>query len=321
MEAGVASGGTSLGFWPRKPRLTQGRREELWAWVLVSPWVIGFIVFTLGPMLASLGLSLFETDMLQARFVGLQNYATLFSFDETRSLFWKALYNTVYYVLFSIPLTISIGFAIAVLMNQNIRGQSFYRVVYYLPAVLPGVAVSLLWLWLFDAQFGIINWVLSLFGIKGMAWLYDTRTAKPALIIMSLWGAGANMLIFLAGLQGIPTQLYEAAMIDGAGLWRRFTRITVPMISPTLFFVLVTESIYSFQVFTSSYIMTRGGPANATLMYVLYLYNLAFRQFNMGFASALAWVFFIIIMLVTVVMFRSSDAWVYYESEIGGPAR
>ncbi len=303
-----------------RPRrgLSQSQREEIWAWVLVAPWVIGFLLFILGPMLASLGLSLFDTDMLRSHFVGLANYVTLFSFDETRSLFWKALYNTAYYVAFSIPLSMAIGFFIAMLLNQNIRGQSAYRVIYYLPSILPGVAVSLLWLWLFDAKFGIINWGLSLFGIQGMPWLYDTRTAKPALILMSIWGAGGNMLIFLAGLQGIPTQLYEAATIDGAGIWRRFASITLPMISPTLFFVLVTDTIYSFQVFTSSYIMTRGGPANATLMYVLYLYNLAFKQFKMGYASALAWVFFIIIMLITLSVFRSSDAWVYYESEIGG---
>lgn len=303
---------------PAKARLTQAQREELWGWALVSLWVIGFLVFTLGPMVVSLGLSFFETDLLRSRFVGLSNYILLFSFDETRSLFWKALYNTAYYVVFSIPLGMALGFSLAVLLNQNVRGQTAYRIIYYLPTVLPSVAVSLLWLWLFDARFGVINWVLSLAGIKGLPWLYDTRTAKPALILMSLWGAGGNMLIFLAGLQGIPTQLYEAATIDGAGAWRRFAHITLPMMSPTLFFVLVTDTIYAFQIFATTYVMTAGGPANSTLMYVLYLYNLAFKQFRMGYASALAWVFFIIIMVVTLLIFRSSDAWVYYEAEIGG---
>ncbi len=301
-----------------RPRLTQAQREELWGWALVSLWVVGFLIFTLGPMAVSLGLSFFDTDLLRSRFVGLSNYTTLFSFDETRSLFWKALYNTAYYVIFSIPLGMSLGFFIAVLLNQNVRGQTAYRIIYYLPSVLPAVAVSLLWLWLFDVRFGILNWVLSLFGLPGLPWLYDTRTAKPALILMSLWGSGGNMLIFLAGLQGIPTQLYEAATIDGAGAWRRFTHITLPMMSPTLFFVLVTDTIYAFQVFATTYVMTQGGPANSTLMYVLYLYTLAFRQFKMGYASALAWVFFVIIMGVTVLIFRSSDAWVYYETEIGG---
>jgi len=269
-------------------------------------------------MLASLGLSFFETDMLAAKFVGIENYRRLFSTDVTISLFWTALFNTAYYVSLSIPLTMGAGFCIALLLNQNISGQSSYRVIYYLPAVIPGIAVSLLWMWLFHPEFGIINWLLSLVGIAGPRWLFDRRTAKLALVIMSVWGAGGNMLIFLAGLQGIPTQLYEAVTIDGAGAWRRFIHITLPMITPTMLFLLVTNVIGSFQVFTSAYVMTQGGPANSTLMYVLYLYNVAFRQYRMGFASALAWVFFIIIMMLTILIFRSSSAWVYYETEIGG---
>jgi multiple sugar transport system permease protein len=222
-------------------------------------------------------------------------------------------------VFLSIPLTMIVGFVIALLLNQNIRGQSVYRILYYLPSVIPGIASALLWLWLFNPEFGIINWLLSLVGIAGPRWLYDTETAKLALVIMSLWTAGGNMLVFLAGLQGIPTQLYEAATIDGANAWRRFIHITLPMISPTLFFVLITNIIQSFQIFTTVYVVSdgKGGPANSTMMYVLWLYLLAFRQFRMGFASALAWVFFIIIMLFTVLIFRSSSAWVYYETEIG----
>ncbi len=302
----------------RRIRMTERRREAIMAYVLISPWIIGFLAFMLGPMLTSLGLSLYETDMLTTKFIGLKNYTTLFSTDVTRSLFWVALYNTAYYVFLSIPLTMSVGFLIALLLNQSISGQSFYRVIYYLPAVIPGIAVSLLWLWLLHPEFGLINWFLSLIGIEGPRWLFDRKTAKLALVIMSVWGAGGNMLVFLAGLQGIPTQLYEAATIDGAGVWRRFVHITLPMISPTLFFLVVTNIIWSFQVFTNVYVMTQGGPSNSTLMYVLYLYNLAFRQFRMGFASALAWVFFIIIMLLTVLIFKSSGAWVYYEAEIGG---
>jgi multiple sugar transport system permease protein len=271
-------------------------------------------------MLTSLGLSFTETDLFTAEFIGLANYKRLFSTDVTVSLFWKALYNTAYYVFLSIPLTMIVGFLIALLLNRNIRGRSAYRIVYYLPTVIPGIAASLLWLWLFQPEFGIINWGLSLVGIEGPRWLYDTQTAKLALVIMSVWGAGGNMLIFLAGLQGIPTQLYEAATIDGANAWTRFIHITLPMISPTLFFVLVTNIIQSFQIFTTVYVVSDGlgGPANATMMYVLWLYLLAFRQFRMGFASALAWVFFIIIMLFTLLIFRSSSAWVYYESQIEG---
>lgn len=313
----------AAGAGPTEPRhgwrgLRERQREEIIAYALIAPWVIGFLAFWLGPMLVSLGLSLTETNMFTLKWVGLANYSRLFSADSTQSLFWTALYNTAYYVFLSIPLTMTVGFGIAVLLNQAIRGRLFYRVIYYLPAVIPGIAVSLLWMWLFHPDFGVINWFLSLFGVHGIRWLFATETAKLALIIMSVWGAGANMLVFLAGLQGIPTEIYEAATIDGAGAWRRFTRITLPMISPTLFFVLVTDMIWSFQVFTSAFVMTGGGPANSTLMYVLYLYNLAFRQYRMGFASALAWVFFVIIMAITILVFRSSSAWVYYETEIGG---
>jgi multiple sugar transport system permease protein len=306
------------GGWSWWSRRTQAQREEIMAYLLISPWIIGFVAFTLGPMLTSLGLSLLETDMFSVKFVGLENYARLFSTDETRSLFWTSLYNTAYFVFFSIPLTMGVGFFIAVLLNQNISGQSAYRVIYYLPAVIPGIAVSLLWLWLFHPEFGLINWFLSLVGVQGLRWLFDTRTAKLALVVMNIWGAGGNMLVFLAGLQGIPTELYEAAKIDGASIGRRFLHITLPMISPTLFFVLVTDMIWTFQVFTNVFVMTNGGPANSTLMYVLYLYNLAFRQYRMGFASALAWMFFIVIMALTILIFRSSSAWVYYETEIGG---
>jgi multiple sugar transport system permease protein len=299
-------------------KLKERQREEIIAYILISPWIIGFLAFWLGPMLVSLGLSFTQTDMFTIKFVGLDNYTRLLSFNSTKSLLWTSLYNTAYYVFLSIPLTMIAGFSVAILLNQGIRGRSFYRLMYYLPAVIPGIAVSLLWLWMFHPDFGIINWVLSLFGIPGVRWLFDTETAKPALIIMSVWGAGANMLIFLAGLQGIPTELYEAATIDGASAWGRFRKITIPMVSPTLFFVLVTDMIWSFQVFTNAFVMTNGGPANSTLMYVLYLYNLAFRQYRMGFASALAWVFFILILGMTALIFRSSGAWVYYETEIGG---
>jgi multiple sugar transport system permease protein len=301
-----------------RPRLTQRLREEITAYLLISPWIIGFLVFMLGPMLASLGLSFFETNLFSSSFVGLDNFQTLFSPDPTRSLFWKSLYNTAYYAILSIPLTIGVGFIIALLLNQNIRGLSVYRMVYYLPAIIPSIAASMVWLYLFQPEFGIVNWVLSLVGIKGMRWLLDPKTAKLVFVIMSVWGAGGNMLVFLAGLQGIPTELYEAATIDGAGRWRRFTHVTLPMVSPTLFFVLVTSIIGSFQVFGSVYVMTGGGPANSTLMYVLHLYLVAFRQYRLGYASALAWVFFIVLLLLTLLVFRSSSAWVYYETEIGG---
>ena len=300
-------------------RLTMRQTEEIMAYLLISPWILGFVVFILGPMIASFGLSFFETNMFSWKFVGLENYTTLFSLDSTRSLFWKSLYNTAYYVVLSIPLTIGAGFFIALLLNQELRGRSAYRVIYYLPSIIPGIAASMVWLYLFQPEFGIINWLLSLVGIEGVRWLFDTRTAKLVFVIMSVWGAGGNMLIFLAGLQGIPTELYEAAKIDGAVAWRRLRHITLPMMSPTIFFVVVTNIIMSFQVFTNVYVMTAGagGPANSTMMYVLHLYLVAFRQFRLGYASALAWVLFIILLLLTLVIFKSSSLWVYYETEVG----
>lgn len=296
------------------------QREELVAYLLIAPWIIGFVAFIMGPMVASFGLSFFETNMFSWKYVGLDNYSTLFSLDTTRSLFWKSLYNTAYYVLFSIPLTIGAGFFIALLLNQPIRGRSAYRVIYYLPAIIPGIAASMVWLYLFQPEFGVINWLLGLVGIEGVRWLFDTRTAKLVFVIMSVWGAGGNMLIFLAGLQGIPTELYEAAKIDGAVAWRRLRHITLPMMSPTIFFVVITNIIFSFQIFTNVYVMTgsAGGPANSTMMYVLHLYLVAFRQYRLGYASALAWVLFVILLLMTLLIFKSSSLWVYYETEVGG---
>lgn len=313
--------GQRIRFWDR--RLSMRQSEEIMAYLLISPWIIGFVAFILGPMLASFGLSFFETNMFSWEFIGLDNYSRLFSLDSTRSLFWKSLYNTAYYVLFSLPLTIGAGFFIALLLNQEIRARSAYRVLYYLPSIIPGIAASMVWLYLFEPQFGVINWLLSLVGIEGIRWLLDTRTAKLVFVIMSIWGAGGNMLIFLAGLQGIPTELYEAAKIDGAVAWRRLRHITLPMMSPTIFFVVITNIILSFQVFTNVYVMTdgEGGPANSTMMYVLHLYLVAFRQYRLGYASALAWVLFVILLLLTLLIFKSSSLWVYYESEVGGGER
>lgn len=313
--------GQRIRFWDRP--LSMRQSEEIMAYLLISPWIIGFVAFILGPMLASFVLSFFETNMFSWEFVGLENYTRLFSLDSTRSLFWKSLYNTAYYVLFSLPLTIGVGFFIALLLNQEMRGRSAYRVIYYLPSIIPGIAASMVWLYLFEPQFGVINWLLSLVGIEGIRWLLDTRTAKLVFVIMSIWGAGGNMLIFLAGLQGIPTELYEAAKIDGAVAWRRLRHITLPMMSPTIFFVVITNIILSFQVFTNVYVMTDGGggPANSTMMYVLHLYLVAFRQYRLGYASALAWVLFIILLLLTLLIFKSSSLWVYYESEVGGGER
>ncbi len=298
-------------------RLSQKQREEIAGYIFLMPWIIGFLAFTAGPMVSSLYFSFSKTDMLTpTKFIGLGNYSRLFSFNEAVSLFWKTLWNTGYYVFLSVPLSVIVGLLIAMLLNQKIIGRGIFRTIYYLPAVVSGVAVCILWMWIFNPNFGILNHILSSLHIPGPRWLFSERWSKPALIIMSLWGMGGGMLIYLGGLQGIPTQLYESAEIDGAGRWIKFFKVTLPMLSPTIFFVLVTGIIGSFQVFVASYVMTRGGPNNSTMMYVLYLYNLAFEQYRMGYACALAWVYFGIIMGFIILIFKSSSAWLYYESGI-----
>ena len=303
----------------RRRKWTIYQLEEITAYAFLTPWLVGLLGFTAIPMILSLYYSFTDANMLtSAQFIGVKNYIRLFSFDDTMSLFWKTLSNTSFYTFVGVPLNIVVGLIIALLLNQRIRGLDVFRTIYYLPSVISGVAVSLLWAWIFHPHFGVLNHFLSLVGITGPAWLFDEVWAKPALIIMNIWGAGGGMLIFLAGLQGIPTQLYEAAELDGASVWSRFWKITMPMLSPTIFFVLITNIIGSFQVFTSSYVMTSGGPNNATMMYVLWLFNLAFQQFNMGFACALAWVYLLIMVAFTLLVFKSSPAWVYYESDILG---
>lgn len=294
----------------RRGRLA--RRENLEGWLLASPWIIGFLVFTLGPMIASGVLAFTEWDILNPpRWVGLSN-VDMFIRDASAI---HALRVTTIYAVVSVPLQIVLGLGIALLLNAKISGLRFYRTIYYLPAVLSGVAVALLWRWIFSKEFGLLNLGLSLVGIEGPGWLTDPTWALRALIFMSLWGVGGSMVIYLAGLQGIPTELYEAAQVDGASAIRRFFSITLPLITPVLFFQLVIGIIRSLQVFVEAYIMTEGGPAEATLFFVLHLYRNAFLYFRMGYASLLAWVLFIYVLLLTLLIFRSSRAWVYYEGE------
>jgi multiple sugar transport system permease protein len=222
---------------------------------------------------------------------------------------------TFVYSSMSIPLGVTTSLAVAMLMHQKIRGISLFRTIYYLPSVTSGVAVALLWLWMFNPEFGLINWMLSLIGIHGPAWVYSKDWALPAFVLMSLWGIGGNMIIYLAALDGVPTALYEAATLDGAGEVRQFLSVTLPMITPVLLFNLIMSIISSFQVFTSSYVMTAGGPAYATLFYVLYLYQNAFKYFRFGVASAMSWILFIIILVLTLLVLKSSSVWVYYEGE------
>jgi multiple sugar transport system permease protein len=295
------------------PRVWQ--RPAFWGFVFISPWLAGYLIFTLGPMLTSLGLSFCRYDLASIRFVGLANYQRLFARDE---LFWKALWNTATYTLFAVPLGLTGSLLLAVLLNRKVKGLAIYRTLYYIPSLVPAVATALLWNWVFNANFGILNSGLRAIGVaRPPEWLQDPRWALSAFVIMSLWGiGGGRMIIFLAGLQGIPDSYYEAAEIDGAGRWAKFRHVTVPMLTPVIFFNLVLGIIGSFQVFTAAYIMTGGGPADATLFYVLYLFRQAFEQFRMGYASAMAWVLFLILLTFTGIQFWQARRWVYYEGDL-----
>ncbi len=290
--------------------------ETRLAWVMVSPWLIGFLIFTAFPMAASLLLSLTEWDILTApKFVGLENYHKMFFVDKYAM---HSLKITVVFSAVSIPLNIVFGLGIAMLLNTNIRGLSTFRTIYYLPAILSGVAVALMWRWIFSSDFGLINAALGVLRIQGPAWLADRAWIIPSFVVMRLWSVGGGMVIYLAGLQSIPTDLYEAAEIDGANWWKRIRHITLPMLSPTIFFQLIIGIIFSMQIFTEAFIMTNGGPANASLFFILYLYRKAFQDFQMGYASALAWLLFVVILAFTLILFRTAKYWVYYEGETEG---
>ena len=288
------------------------KREERYFYLCISPWIAGFLIFTAGPIVASLFFSFCNYDVVTPPdWIGIQNYKRLLS----DPLFWQSLKVTSYFSLVSVPLGIALSLIIAILLNQNIKGLTWFRTIYYMPSVISGVAVALLWMWIFNPEFGILNFLLwKLFHIQGPAWLMSEEWVIPALIIMSLWGIGGDIVIYLAGLQGIPTELYEAAEIDGANSFNNFLNITIPMMSPVLLFTLIMGIINSFQVFTQAYVMTRGGPHYASLFYVLYIYQNAFQFFSMGYASALSWILFLIILALTFLIFKSSPLWVYYES-------
>ncbi len=295
------------------------------AW-FVLPWFVGFFGLLLVPMIASLLLSFVQWDGLSLhtiRWVGTDNYRRIFTDDPNVPI---ALWNTFVYGFVAVPLGLCVSLALAVLLNQRVRGIAVFRTIFYLPNVIAGVATIVMWAWIFNPDFGLLNaflrdlfGFLARLGVPGAEnwappdWLLSPRWSKPALIIMSLWGAGGAMLIFLAALQNVPQQLYEAARIDGAGAWRQFLSITVPQVTPAIFFNLVMGIIGSFQVFTQAYLMTAGGPQKSTLFYVLYLYNRAFQDFQMGYASALAWVLFVIILVFTLMVVRSGKLWVHYE--------
>jgi len=287
------------------------RDEVLTAYLFVIPTVLGLLLFSLGPVLASLAISFTKWDLLTTpQWLGLQNYTAMFHDD----LFWQALWNTAYYTLGTVPTGVVLALLLAIAMNQKVKGIVFYRTLYFLPVVSSIVAISLLWSWIYYPDYGILNHLLHGVGLPTLPWLGSTQWAMPAIIIMSIWHElGYNMVIMLAGLQGIPQELYEAAQIDGAGAWSSFLYITIPMLSPVIFFVTVLSLIGSFQVFGASYVMTKGGPLNSTLTLVYMIFREGFQYFDMGYASAIAYVLFLLILLFTLAQFNLQKFWVHYD--------
>ncbi len=294
--------------------LTPQRRKQLTrlakALAFCSPWLAGFLAFNLVPIALSFYYSFTNYSILQApRWVGLQNYGQLLTEDR---LFWLSLGNTLYYVVFSNLIGGLLALILAMLLNMKIRGLTVYRTIFYVPVIVPIVASSVIWLQLFNPQYGVLTFILKAFGIPPVPWLTDPAWSKPSLILMSLWSIGNAVVIFLAGLQDVPQEMLEAAELDGASSFQKIRFVTVPMISPVIFFNMIIGLIGGFQVFSQSYIMTRGGPADSTLFYVLYLYNSAFQFLKMGYASGLAWILFVLILGASLLVFRSSSRWVYY---------
>lgn len=299
----------------KRKKFNHKRREGLVGYVFILPWIIGFLLFTAGPLLFSLVASFTNYNITsQMDFVGTQNYEKLLFDDQ---LFWTSLWNTLYYVAFSVPLTTIGAIFLSVLLNKDVPGLRFFRTIYYLPAVLSGVGVYLLWMQLLDPSTGLVNLVLGWFGIDGPNWLFDPEWTKPSLILMKLWGVGGGMLLYLASLQGVSKSLYEAAQIDGASKWQQFRYITLPMITPVIFFDVVTSLIGGFQIFQEAYVMSNGtgGPVNSLLFYNYYMWNKAFKVFDMGYAMAMSWILFIIVFILTMINLKLAPRWVHYEGE------
>lgn len=294
-----------------RPRRRIRWRDHVTGYLFVGPWILGILIFIAGPMLASIALAFTDYNViLTPSWVGLQNFKDLLQDDR----FYLSLSNTAYYTFLGVPAQLTVAMVMALLLNMRVRFANLFRSAYYVPTVAPVVAMIYLWVWMFNYDFGLINALLRLVGITPVNWLWDPSISKLSIILFSLTRVGAQMIIFLAALQGVPEELYESAAIDGATSFQRFLHVTVPMISPLVFLNLVLGVIGSFQVFTVAFIATKGGPVDSTLFYVLYLYHRGFENFQMGYASALAWVLFAIITVFTLLQFRISSLWVYYES-------
>ena len=290
-------------------------RQAKWGYIFLIPWLLGLVVFWIGPILASAYFSVLEYDVLSpAKFIGIENYTRAFSGDK---LFWPSLGRTFYYSIVSVPIAIFSSLMLAILLNQKLKGTNIFRTLFFLPHLTPAVALAVLWIWLLHPSLGPINLILGYIGIEGPGWLQAKHWAVPALIIISLWaGVGGNtMLIFLAGLQGVPEELMEAAEIDGAGAWSKFRNVTLPMISPTLLFNMILGVIGALKVFTLAFVATQGGPSYATWFYALHIYQQAFAYFRMGYGAALAWIFVLILLIFTYIQLTLSKRWVYYAGE------
>ena len=288
------------------------KREAILFYLTLTPWLVGFIAFTAGPMLLSLFASFTDWDLLRDPvWTGLANYQNLLN----DPLFWQALNVTATYSLFYVPLDLAGGLLLAMLVRPRLPGMGIFRTIFYLPTVFSGVAFVVVWLWMLNPNGGLVNLVLAQFGIVGPRWLQDPHTALVSLVMMSFWGWGRSMAIFLGGLLGIPGELYEAAAMDGANGWRQFRYVTLPLLSPTIFFNLVLSVISTFQTFTGAFVATNGGPLDSTLFLVLYIYRQAFELLHMGYAAALAWVLFVVILVLTLLVVRSQRFWVFYLGE------
>ena len=290
-------------------------QEALWGYLLLLPWILGLVIFFLGPIIASAYLSFTDYDVMSPpKFVGLANFAKAF-FDDKQ--FWPSLGRTFYYAIIVVPVGLLGSLGLAILLNQGIKGTNLFRTFFFIPSLTPAVALALLWTWLLHPQIGPINVALGAIGIEGPGWLSSKEWALPALMLISLWAAlgGNTMLIFLAGLQGVPQELYEAAELDGAGRWARFRNVTLPLISPTMLFNLILGVIGALKVFTLAFVATQGGPSYATWFYALHIYRQAFEYFRMGYGSALAWIFVVVLLVFTYLQMNWSRRWVYYGGE------
>jgi multiple sugar transport system permease protein len=303
---------TNLLFNPLRPR-TNAQRRTVTGYLFIMPFILGFLIWFLLPALTAVWLTFTDWNLIRPpRYVGLDNLRALGS----DPLFWQSLKVTSIFTVISVPVSLVASLILALLLNTKVRGVNYFRTIYYLPSIVPAVASAVLWSWILNTDFGLANVLLRALGLPKVAWLQDPDWALPAIILVSLWGLGGSMVIYLAGLQGIPRVFYEAAEIDGAGRWAQLWNITLPLLSPVIFFNLIIGIIGTFQIFTAGFLITDGGPQNATLFYVLYLFRTGFRYFNMGYAAALGWVLFAIIMLLTLFVFKYVGRMIHYEDSV-----